>query len=206
MNRMRYQSTNWQTIGGWVARVLRVDFSAFDEVRGEPSATVGAVAVVLGASLLAGLGSWLWAAQTDYVDGGAVLLRSFLLGSVIQTGVWFLWVYLVYQVLVRGYDARVEFGELVRSMGFAFAPAALGVLVAVAPLSVPLGVVSLAMAVLFTNVAVQQASDCEAGEATLANLTGFGAFAIAMGAFANVWKVDSIGGLAPGVLFFSLDI
>ncbi len=202
---MRYQSTNWQAIGGWVARILRVDFSAFDEVRAEPSATVGAVMVVFGSSLLAGLGSWLWAAQTDFVNDSTVLLRSFLLGSVIQTAVWFLWVYLVYQVLVRGYGARVEFGELTRTMGFAFAPVALNIFIAVTSLAVPFGVIAFSMAVLFTNVAIQQATDTDAREATLANLTGFGAFAITMGVFANVWEVGGVGGLAPGVLFFSLD-
>lgn len=202
---MRYQSTNWQAIGGWVARILRVDFSAFDEVRAEPSATVGAVAVVFGSSLLAGFGSWLWAAQTSFISDSAVLLRSLLLGSVIQTAVWFLWVYLVYQVLVRGYGARVEFSELTRTMGFAFAPVALSVLIAVTSLAVPFGVIALSMAVLFTNVAIQQATDADAREATLANLTGFGAFAITMGVFANIWEIGGVGGLAPGVLFFSLD-
>lgn len=205
MKRTRYQGTNWQSIGAWAARVLRVDFSVFDEVRPEPSATIGAVAVVFGASVIAGVGSWLWAAQNDFVDSNKVLLESLVLGSIFQTVVWFLWVYLVYQVLVRGYGARVEFGELVRTMGFAFAPVSLSILVAVTSLAVPFGVIALSMAVLFTNVAIQQAAEVDAREAALANMTGFGAFVIAMGVLANVWEVGSLGGLAPGVLFFALD-
>lgn len=206
MKRARYQGTNWPTIGAWVARVLRADFAVFDEVRAEPSATIGAMAVVLGASLLAGIGSWLWAAQTGFIDSGKVFLESAIAGSIVQTGVWFLWVYLVYQVLARGYGARVEFAELVRVMGFAFAPVALSILVAVTSLAVPFGVIAFSMAVLFTNIAIQQAVEVDAREATLANLTGFAAFIIAMGVLANVWEVGKIGGLAPGILFFALDI
>lgn len=206
---MRYQSTNWQTIGGWIARVLRMDFSAFDEVRAEPSATIGAVAVVLGASILAGLGSWLWAVQHTNlrgVDSTEVLLKSLFIGSLIQTAIWFLWVYLVYQVLVRGYGAAVEFPGLVRAMGFAFAPVSLSVLIAISKLAIPFGLIAFGMALLFTNVAVQQASDADPREVMIANLTGFGAFMIIMGTFANIAQVQTFGGLAPGILFFSLDL
>jgi len=206
MKRARYQGTNWPTVGSWVARTLRADFSVFEDVRADPSATMGALAVVLGASLLAGIGSWLWAAQHEFMDSGKVFLESTVAGSVLQTAVWFLWVYLVYQVLVRGYGARVEFAELVRVMGFAFAPVALSILVAITSLAVPFGVISFSMAVLFSNVAIQQAAEVDAREATLANLTGFAAFVIAMGVLANVWEVSSLGGLAPGILFFALDI
>lgn len=206
---MRYQSTNWQTIGSWVARALRLDFTTFDEVRAEPSATIGAVLVVLGASVLAGLGSWLWAVQHTNlkgVDSTEVLLKSLLLGSIIQTAVWFLWVYLVYQVLARGYGAALEFPALVRTMGFAFAPVGLSVLIAITKLAVPFGLCAFGMALLSTNAAVQQASDAEPRQVTIANLTGFAAFVIVMGAFANIAQVRTFGGLAPGILFFSLDL
>ncbi len=206
MKRARYQGTNWSKAGSWVARTLRADFSVFEEVRADPSVTIAAIAAVLGASLLAGVGSWLWAAQHEFIDSGKVFLESTLAGSIVQTAAWFLWVYLVYQVLVRGYGARVEFAELVRVMGFAFTPVALNILVAVTSLAVPFGIIAFSMAVLFTNIAIQQAVEVDAREATLANLTGFAAFAIAMGVLANVWEVDALGGLAPGVLFFALDI
>ena len=206
---MRFQSTNLQTVVGWVGRLLRLDFSVFDEIRSDPSATSAAVAVVLGASVLAGFGSWLWALQsTDLrgVDGGTVFIRSLLLGSIIQTFVWFLWVYLSYQVLVRAYGARADFAELTRTMGFAFAPAGLSVLIAIMGFAVPFGVIAFVMAVLLTNAAIQHASDAEPREATMANITGFAAFAIVMGVFANIYEVGTFGGLAPGIFFFSLDL
>lgn len=203
---MRFQSTNLQTVGGWLGRLLRLDFSVFDEIRSEPTATTGAVIVVLGASILAGVGSWLWAVETRAIPGGEVFIKSLLLGSIIQTFVWFLWVYLVYQVLVRGYGARTDFAELTRTMGFAFAPVALSVLIAIDVFAVPFGVIAFVMAVLFTNVAIERASDAEVREATMANISGFATFAIVMGVFANILEVSNVGGLAPGIFFFSLDL
>src|SRR3989304_9902038 len=112
---MRFQSTNFRTVAAWVGRLLRLDFTAFEEIRSEPSATTGAVIVVFAASVFAGLGSWLWALQSSDlrgVDSAEVFVKSLLLGSIIQTLVWFLWVYLTYQVLVRAYGARGDFAEL----------------------------------------------------------------------------------------------
>lgn len=203
---MRTQSTNFQTVGSWLGRIFRLDFSAFGEIRADPSATSAAVMVVFGASLMAGLGSWIWALQHSFVDSTDVFVRSFILGSILQTAVWFLWVYMVYLVLSNFYSSRLEFGELIRAMGFAFAPFAFSVLVLLAVLAVPFGMISVMMAVLFTNAAIQQVSDADVNEATVANVAGFCVFAIVMGGCANIFEVDGIGGLAPGIFFFSLDL
>jgi hypothetical protein len=60
--------------------------------------------------------------------------------------------------------------------------------------------------ILFTNAAIQQVSDADTDEAIVANVLGFAVFAIVMGGFANIYEINSIGGLAPGVFFFSLDL
>ena len=202
---MRSQSTDFQTVGSWLGRIFRLDFSAFAEIRANPSATSAAVVVVLGASLFAGLGSWLWSLQS-FVDNTDAFVRSFLLGSLIQTVVWFSWVYVAYIVLTWGYGARQDFGELTRAMGFAFAPVAFSLLVFIGALAVPIGLISFAITILFTNAAIQQVSDADLNEATVANIAGFSTFAIVMGGCANIFEADSIGGLAPGIFFFSLDL
>ena len=202
---MRSQGTNVGTVGNWLGRIFRLDFSAFSEIRASPSATTAAIAVVFVASLFAGLGSWLWSLDS-FVDDSDAFVRSFLVGSMVQTIMWFSWVYIVYLVLTWGYGARQDFGELTRAMGFAFAPVALSVLVFIGGLAVPVGLISFAITILFTNAAIQQVSDAEVDEVTVANVAGFGIFAIVMGGCANIYEVDSIGGLAPGIFFFSLDL
>jgi hypothetical protein len=145
---MSYQAANLRTISGWVGRLLRLDLTVFEEIRSDPSATLGAIIVVAVASVLAGIGSWLWAVQTRGVDGAEVFYKSLVVGSILQTLAWFIWVYFVFQVLARGYGARTDIFELIRTMGFAFAPVGLSILIAVPNFTVPFGVISLTGAVL----------------------------------------------------------
>ncbi len=203
---MRFRTIDVQTVSSWVGRVLRFEFSVFDEIREEPSATTPAVLIVLIGSAIAGIGSFLWAMQTDGVDALEVLTKSLLVGSMIQTVVWFLWVYLVHQILTRGYGHAVGIPELVRTMGLAFSPIVFSVLIAVTVLAIPFGMISFGMVFLFTNIAIQQTSGADLRETTMANVTGFVAFAVVMGMFANVAEVGNAGGVAPGVLFFALDV
>lgn len=195
-------------LGGWLGRLARLDFDVFDDVRGERTATASAIMIVLAASVLAGLGSWAWALQHSEFEGldtMPVFVKTVLAGSLVQLVIWFVWVYITYLVLARAFAAAVAFQELVRTMGLAFAPVALSVLVGIAPLAVPFGVFSLSAAFLFNNIAIEKTSGVTTREATFANLAGFGLFVVFMGAFANIAEAGTFGGLAPGLLFFSLD-
>ncbi|HVP04590.1 MAG TPA: YIP1 family protein [Dehalococcoidia bacterium] len=198
----------YAVLSAWLGRLARLDFTVFEDVRREPTATAAAVMVVLAASVLAGVGSWIWAIQEDFpgLGTGSVFLKSLVIGSIVQVAVWFVWVYLSYVIAARGFGANVTFQELIRTMGLAFAPVALSIFVAIAPLAVPFGVLSLGITFLFTNIAVEQASGLDTREATLANLGGFAVFLIFMGVAANIYEAGTFGGLAPGLLFFSLDL
>lgn len=203
---MSYRTSNLQTLSGWLGRLLRLDLSAFDEIRSDPSATTGAIVVVFGASLLAGIGSWLWAVQTDGIDAGEVLVKSLIFGTILQTLAWFFWVYFAYLVLARAYGARTEFAGLIRTMGFAFAPSGLSVLVAITAFAVPFGVVALSSSVLMTHFAIQSSSSADPRQGLVANIVGFLLFAVVMGVLANIAEINTVGGLAPGLFFFSLDL
>jgi len=203
---MSFQTTNLQSVSGWLGRLIRLDLTVFDEVRSDPSATPGAIVVVFLASVLAGIGSWLWAVQTDGVDAAEVFVKSLVIGSVLQTLVWFIWVYLVFQVLARAYGARTDFYELIRTMGFAFAPVAMSVLIAITAFAVPFGVAALAGATLFSHFAIQSSSSAEPRQVLIANFVGFLSFAVVMGVLANIAEINTVGGLAPGLFFFSLDL
>lgn len=203
---MSFQTTNLQSVSGWLGRLVRLDLTVFEEVRSDPSATPGAIVVVFLASVLAGVGSFVWAVQTEGVDDSEVFVKSLVIGSVLQTLAWFIWVYLVFQVLARAYGARTDFFELIRSMGFAFAPVAMSVLVAITAFAVPFGVASLAGATLFSHFAIQSSSSAEPRQVLIANFVGFLSFAVVMGVLANITEVNTVGGLAPGLFFFSLDL
>lgn len=206
---MSYQTSNLHSVSGWLGRLIRLDVTIFDEIRSEPSATPSAIVIVFGASVMAGIGSWLWAVQWRGVEATDVFIKSLVVGSVLQTLAWFIWVYLVFQVLARAYSVRVDFSELIRTMGFAFAPVGISILIAVVGFTIPFGVFSMTCAVLLTYFATESASSAEPRQILVANFAGFAVFAVVMGVLANIGEVSStggaqIGGLAPGLFFFDL--
>jgi hypothetical protein len=194
---------------GWLGRLIRLDFTVFEELRTDRSATPTALAIVFVSGFLGGVGTVIWAMQHDDfvgLDTTDVILKSLLLGSIIQAAVWFTWVYITYMIVARIYGSPVLFSELIRTMGFAFAPVALSVFIAVAPLAIPFGLMAFGGALLITSAAVEHTAEVEQKQAMLATLAGFMVFLVFMGAFANVMEEATFGGLAPGILFFSLDL
>ena len=162
--------------------------------------------IVVGvASFMAGLGSWIWAVQEPRVDSLDVFVRSLIIGSFFQVLAWFLWVYLVYQILGRVYGAHTDFRELIRVMGFAFAPVGLTILIALQSLAVPIGVIFWMATLLMSNVAIQSTTTANNQQVMISNIVAFASFAIVMGFLANIAEVAWVGGLAPGLFFFALD-
>ncbi|HXG36732.1 MAG TPA: hypothetical protein VNL15_07170, partial [Dehalococcoidia bacterium] len=110
-------------------RLILLDLSVFDEVLADRTANRSCLAIVWAASVLAGLGSWLWALQTDGVDAGEAFLKSLVIGSLLQAVIWFAWVYGAYHMLRYVYGLPAEFTGLMRAMALAFAPMGLSALI-----------------------------------------------------------------------------
>ncbi len=203
---MSFQTGDVQSVGAWVGRLLRLDLTVFDEIRSDPSATRAAIAIVFAASVMAGKGSWIRTVQTDGVAETEAFWKSLVIRVILQTLAWFIWVYLVFQILARAYGARTDFYELIRTMGFAFAPVGISILVAITAFAVPFGVVALAATALLSHFAIESSSNAEPRQALIANFVGFLSFAVIMGVLANIAEINTVGGLAPGLFFFSLDL
>ncbi|HTE83538.1 MAG TPA: hypothetical protein VK821_02300 [Dehalococcoidia bacterium] len=211
----------WQRL----MRVARLDATAFLEVRDDPAATWPAIVVVAVASLLSGLGGWLLflsssssrlsfaiqglspfaqsfaqsAVGATIRDAGATyFLRSAIVGSVLAILLWFGWVAITAVMLERVWHRNVQFLSLVRTMGLAFFPVGLSLLMIIDPIAIPIAVISLAAAVLLSGVAVEASTEAEPAEILFSNLVGFAVFAIVLG------LLGRSGGYAPGL--FSLPV
>ncbi len=209
---MEFQSAGFQNLGSWLGRLIRLDLTVFDDVKDEAAATVPALAVVVAASLLAGLGSWLWwIFEIDFPAGAdeknlEVFWKTFILGGIFMAALWVLWVYIVAMLLSRVFGAGADMNRLMRTMGLAFAPMAISFLVVIGMLAVPLGAFAVATTLLLTNVAIQATTDAEPQQVIVSNLAGFLVFAVVLGILANFAQIYDIGGLAPGILFFELNV
>jgi hypothetical protein len=102
------------TFGDRITRAGRLDVTVYEEVERDRDALPQALAVVVLSSLAAGLGG----------VGGAGF-SALLSGTVSALLGWFLWAYLVYLLGTRVFpEARTEtdYGEVLRTTGFAAAP------------------------------------------------------------------------------------
>jgi hypothetical protein len=190
-----------------VRRLLTLDTSIFDEVRMDRTATIPAIIVAAVSILVFALGGWLWwlingPEGSSVIDGGDVFLKSVIFGTILAMIFWAGWVGITYVLLSQVFRARVDLNELVRVMGFAAAPLALGILMFFP--EVEFGVALAVVALFFgTNViAVQAVTDAPAGRVLAATAAGFLLWAALLGLFVN----DYDNPLGPGIFLFDLGV
>jgi len=207
---MEFQSAGFQNVGNWLVRLARLDLTVFDDVKDEAAATAPALAVMVIASFAAGLGSWLWWAVQDFPlvsdKNGEAFLKTFILGGILQAALWFVWVYIAAMLLSRVFGAAADLNRIMRTMGLAFAPMIITILMVVDILAVPFAVIAVGTTLLLSNSAMQAATDAEPQQVIVSNLAGFAVFAIVLGILANVAQIYEIGGISPGIFFISLDL
>jgi hypothetical protein len=182
-----------------VVRCLLLDGDTYEQIRTDGNETVSAIIVVLAASYLAGIGGLLWTfTAAEYADHLRFFIRSFLLGSAIQSLVFLLWVLITSLLLVNVFRVRVHYSELLRVMGFAFAPVALQLIIFVPAFDQPIGIISLGAALYVTTYAIQITTVATPGQAFVSSLAGFAVFCLILGLLGNGWT-----DLAPGL--FAID-
>jgi hypothetical protein len=188
-----------QTILTWLRRLLYLDTTVFDEIKGNPSSTIPAVIVAAVAILLSGVGGWLWWMVEGLGGSGDVFLKSTLFGSLLAIAIWGIgWVLIVFLLLTQFFREKVFLEQLLRVMGVAMAPMALGILLFVPGISLAVGIASLALAFGLSCIAVQRVTTADAARVLVANLAGF-----------LVWSsvltllVSASNQYAPGVFLYN---
>ena len=179
-------------------RLVRLDTSVFDEVRGDPSATIPAVAVAVVSTFLAGIGGWLWWSLQDYGDGGKVLIQSVILGTVFSVALWIVWLLVAWVVLTQLFREEADWQQMLRTMGMAAIPLALSVAMFIPGIDLGVGLASIALFFGLTTIAIQSTTTANPAHVLVANLAGFAVWAIVLGLL-----VGSDSYLAPGIFLFN---
>jgi hypothetical protein len=145
-------------IGVFVHRLTgaaMLDPATYEEVEADRGATVQAVAVVVLASLAAGVGA-------RGAAGARQVLGFFAVGTVVSLALWAAFAALIYQVgsrLLPVPETRVDAGQLLRTLGFAAAPGLLQVFAVFTGLTIPIFGVAIGWTLVASVVAVRQALD-----------------------------------------------
>jgi hypothetical protein len=186
-------------------RLATLDTTVFDEVRMDRTATVPAIVTVIGSIFLFGVGGWLWWLFNAYdgvgISSGDILLRSTIIGTILGIVFWAAWVGITYVMLHQVFRARVDLNDLIRVMGFATMPLALGVLMFIPVLEFAIGLTALALMVGTTVIAVQSATDAPVGRVLAATCAGFLLWAVMLALF-----VGDENAYAPGVFIFDVGV
>lgn len=184
------------------ALALRGD--AYRAIARGRSDTVTALAAVVVATALCGLGGLFWTywgfntgALSVTVDRARFIRHSVLQGGLIQVGMWLVWVGATYMYL-RSFGESVSLLALARVMGFAFLPMGIQILISPPGMELAAGAVALGYTVAATTIAVQVAASTTPGRALVSVIAGFALFALALSLLGN-----GEGDRAPGI--FALD-
>jgi hypothetical protein len=132
-----------------------LDPATYEEVEADRGATIQAVAVVLLASLAAGVGA-------RGAAGVRPALTLFVFGAFVSLAVWAAFAALTYQIgsrLLPVAETRVDPGQLLRTLGFASAPGLIQVFAVVTGLTIPIFLVAIGWTLVASVVAVRQALD-----------------------------------------------
>lgn len=189
----------YEGVVDWVLRIVRLDFTPFEEARRDSTATLPIIGLVAVISFLSGLGSFLWGVvNVEGLDTGDMFVQSFLLGSVFQFLLWFAWVMVAYFLLVQVFRAAADLMQMMRVMGLAFVPVAFALVMFVPSVDFSIGLVTVVAAVLLANIALQETTNGTPAQVMVANLAGFAVLSVVLGLLAGEDRI-----YAPG--FFALE-
>jgi len=148
--------------------VFKLDSRTFEEIENDRSATGQAALVVLIVALLGAIGSGILTAST----GGGSFIGSFLGGLIAPFIGWFVWSAITYFVGTSFFGGRADMGEMLRVIGFAYAPQVLGIIPCIGTL------IGLIWTLVALFIAIRQGLDLDNTKTALTIVIGLVAYII----------------------------
>ena len=138
-----------------------LDVNTYEAVEADRNATGQAFVVVVIVAICQGIGAY---------EGGAVGIIAGVMGAILG---WLLWSGVTMLVGTKLFGGTADWGELLRTLGFAQAPGVLAVMGVVALLRLPLGLLIPLWQLVTGIVAIRQALDFGTGKAVLTAIASF---------------------------------
>lgn len=149
-----------------IVGVLKLDVPTFEEIEHDQSATGQAALVVVLVAVLSGLGSGL--SGTNGFSLGGLLLG--IIGVIIG---WVVWSALVYYIGTSFFGGTADIGEMLRVIGFARAPSALGILAFIPVVGLIIGLVAAVWSLVAGVIGVRQGLDISTTNAVIVVIIGW---------------------------------
>ncbi len=168
-----------------IVRLAKLDTTVFDEVRDDVNELIPALIVAGVSALLMGLGTFLWWQFNFDSTPDGLFFRGFIMGSIFLAALYFVWILIAYVLLVQVYKASADLQALIRTMGYAALPLALGVFAFIPVLYPVFAIVPLALLFVMSIYAVQAVTNADSTQVVMANLIGFTVMVLVLGIIAT---------------------
>ncbi len=154
-----------------ILRAIKLETQLYEEVEADQQALPQALAVVIFSSLAAGIASFSKGIDASFI--------SDVLGALIG---WFAWSYIVFFIgtkILPEAETKADYGQLLRTIGFASAPGLLAI-VGIIPFLYSIAIVGSSVWILVaTVIAVRQALDYKStGRAIVVSVIGWFIYSI----------------------------
>lgn len=159
----------------------RLDVRTYEEVEHDTSATQQALIVVILASIAGGIGA---------LDDGGLALIGGVIGSVVQWAVLAFVCYFVGTRLLGTAETKADWGQLARTLGFAYTPAILGILGFIPVVEWIVALIVFVWVIATTIVAIRQALDFSTGRAVVTAIISSIVSGIAIGIVYAIFGIE----------------
>ncbi|MFZ1768764.1 MAG: Yip1 family protein [Caldilinea sp.] len=181
-----------------VRRAVTLDRSFYREAANDERYSQQALTVVIIVAVLSGIGSFLGSLLSGHILGAFIGLA---LGVVLVLVGYYVWVYVVQAVGAQAFQGRATVPQLQRTLGFAYAPMALGLLSFIPCLG---GLVALAgsiWALACGYFAVREVHELDDGKTLLTVIIGWVIVAVVVVIVGVIGGIFGAGAVGFGSLF-----
>jgi hypothetical protein len=167
-----------------VIGAIRLDPATYEAVEHDTDATWQAALVVVVAAIFSGVGSS--GGQTRGLLGG-------VLASLVFWAIFALFAYLVGAYLLRGPQTSATFGEVLRTLGFSYAPSLIAILGLIPGIGSLFTFIAAIWALIASVIALRQALEVSTGRAVAVVVVAFLAMIVVVAVIVAVLGISIVG-------------
>jgi len=164
------QSVAQSSLTDRMIRAARLDVALYNEVEADTTATNQALMVVVLVAVASGIGLML----SSIIAGRPGVALGGLIGAVVLELLgWAVWSYVMFFVGTRLFHGTATYGELLRTLGFAYSPGVLLILRFIPILGGIIGLIVAIWRIVAGFIAIREALDLDTGNTIATVIVGF---------------------------------
>src|SRR5215212_5578911 len=167
-----------------VIGAIKLDPAAYEEVEHDTDATWQAALVVAVAAIFSGVGSS--RGETGGLIGG-------VLAALVFWAIFALFAYVVGAYLLKGPQTSATFGEVLRALGFSYAPSLIAILALIPGIGFLFTFIAAIWSLIAGVIALRQALEVSTGRAVAVVVVAFLAMAIVVAVIVAVLGISIVG-------------